>query len=372
MVDKNIDFENIAKMFNSSRKRASADPEIVKKQWEEGFSSPQSYGQKQFRLLVHGIQGDGARAVQHMALIQQHGFNNEHHVDLLQSPQRIASKKLISCSIIDQDHRGTFGDAGFILCAPFDNIMAMSPEDRGTDFFKPDETHGKMSTNRQHMYIDALLGSTNTHQWNEVVLSGITEAGKVEIIGAFVKTDRQGTPIDPETADKVKRAAYQIGVPVIDVLQPTSEHLDKNLQILKSMSNDDAPYAFAFNRGGTRYLISFSDNKGNEVSRFSTIDDTFRMHPMTKTQAEFTLGVIKDELSDQDREHFAAIIQRLEHQKPTSDPVPVTAPMKNGAIGYLAGFGDGIKSLDTYFNKEKLDLWKKDSIPQSINIELDM
>lgn len=215
MFDDRLNIKGLTAMFGVKVTRNSIDSDAIRTQWEQGFSAPQQYGQDQFRLLVHGIQSQVTRAIQYIALIEKSGFDNDHHVDLLQSPQLIGSKKLISCSIIDQDHRGTFGDAGFILRAPFDNVMAMSPEDLGTNFFNPNETHGHMSTSKKHMNIDALLGSTSPRRWNEIVLSGQTEAGEVKIVGAFVKTDRRGTPIDPEIAVQVRMAAAQIGAPLI-------------------------------------------------------------------------------------------------------------------------------------------------------------
>lgn len=326
-------------MFGDKGARASGAPDAIRMQWEQEFNSPQSYKKDKFRFLVHGIQGRGARIIQHMTLLEKRAFDSDHHVDLLQSPQLIGSKKLISCSIIDQNHRGTFGEAGFILRAPFDNVMAMSPEDLGTNFFSPNETHNHISTSKQHMNIDALLASTHSNQWNEIVLSGRTEFGEVEIVGAFVKTDRQGTPTDQETATRVKIAAAQIGVPVIEVLQPTSEHLDMNLQILTTMVDENAPYAFAFNRDGMRYLIEFSDRDGNEIARFNTIDDTLRKHPMTRSQAEYALAVISKELPDQCDDRFTTVVQRLHDQKPTTEGVETPSITKDFGSYGLLGFG---------------------------------
>ena len=96
-----------------------------------------------------------------------------------------------------------------------------------------------------------------------------------------------------------------------------------DLQILTTLEDESVPYAFAFNRDGTRYIIEFLDKEGNEVARFNIIDDTFRKHSMTRSQAEFALDVISNELSDQDNGLFGTTIQRLHDQKPKTKRIKV-------------------------------------------------
>lgn len=262
-----------------------------------------------------------------MDLIQHGKYNKEHDVDLLRQPLRISEKKLISCSIIDHDHRATFGEAGFILTAPFENVLAMTPTDGGTNYRNPAGTLASLSSNKKHMCIDRLLDATSSTEWNEVTITGQTEAGKVKIIGAFIKTDQSGQEIDPYLADQVKSIAKTIGIPVFEILQPLHKHLDHDIEILTTVKTGGSlvPYAFAFNRNGTRYLIELKNEKSeNGIATFYTVDEVFKLHPMTAREAQFALDVICKELSEKDRNRFSSLLERLNNQKPVDLPPDVT------------------------------------------------
>jgi hypothetical protein len=57
------------------------------------------------------------------------------NIDLLQQPQRVAEKTMISTSYIDQKQRATWGPAGFILKVPEGNILESHAQDVATPFY---------------------------------------------------------------------------------------------------------------------------------------------------------------------------------------------------------------------------------------------
>lgn len=119
-----------------------ATPEAIAVSWNTGFTDPAAHDETRFKYLVHGLQGKAGEIVQILHAIDRMKRGEGdllQMIDLLEQPYRIGNKKIISASVIDQDHRITFGNGGLILKTPFENILDAAPQDIGTDFVNPDK-----------------------------------------------------------------------------------------------------------------------------------------------------------------------------------------------------------------------------------------
>mgnify|MGYP003395358836 FL=1 len=186
----------------SRRIFSTEKPEVIAASWTDSFSDPARHDDEHFRYLVHGFQGDGGDIVQKLSVIDEmrkgRALNMGEEIDLLLHPHRIGDRKIISSSVIDQDHRTTFGNAGLILKTPAQNVLDTSPDDMGTDFYDQDAAIAK--SEKVVCTVGELLEASARDRWNEVLLLGTTEAGKVEVTGFWIKVDEDGNILDEETA----------------------------------------------------------------------------------------------------------------------------------------------------------------------------
>jgi hypothetical protein len=199
--------------------RTSETPEAVKESWTNGFSDPRTHTDSSFRYLVHGFQGRGGDIIQTMHMLQAlktgEAEDLGEKIDLLTHPHKVGEKKLISSSVIDQDHRTTFGDAGLILRALAENVLDAFPTDAGTDFANPTKEINTSTKNK--CSVNELMYASNDDSWNEVRLVGTTEAGKVEAAGVWIKVTEEGKAIDEETARQLRATAAREDLPVINI-----------------------------------------------------------------------------------------------------------------------------------------------------------
>lgn len=199
----------------------TATEEEIRRSWETSFTDPRKYNRRKFCYLVHSLAGPHARAIQMVTTLEHHieqGTTPPQKIDLLEDPQRIAEKKVISASVIDQDHRRTFADVGLILKAPFENLLKVARLDLGTDFMDdPEKVLAELRTKRKLATVSELLQQTD--MYNEVVLTGITDVGKVEVVGFWDKINKQGYPLNANMTYKMVDLSIKTGLPRISIVE---------------------------------------------------------------------------------------------------------------------------------------------------------
>ncbi|MCS6983127.1 MAG: hypothetical protein NZL83_03030 [Candidatus Absconditabacterales bacterium] len=203
---------------------------------------------KPFTLLVHGIKdGNSMESMtQKVAMMQAEIFDPKKNINLMQDPNKICEKELISCSLIDENHMGTRSDCGFVLEANVDLIRNAGFSDLGTDFMglgktiKQEEEKYGLNYSPQE-----ILDKTPPDSYNEIVLYGKKKEQTAKIQGIFIKVDERGYPIDwkkskidtdgqtrdimtgkPPLSDQIYRLAYNMKLPVI-FLYDKNHHLNQ-------------------------------------------------------------------------------------------------------------------------------------------------
>ena len=193
-------------------------------------------GNPPFQFLVVAILDAKMRYTQHELTEQQAEqkdvtLNLAKSIDLMVVPERIADKPVISSSLIDNEHLQTWGNSGFILVTPDENVFAASPTDLGIDSAMVPGTPAarvqEVLTRTRKKFGKPtpaeLLSRTSPKQLNEVGLVGRSPAGKeVKIVGTFVKVDiNTGVDLcDKAQAEKIQKISRKNGWPVIRILQP--------------------------------------------------------------------------------------------------------------------------------------------------------
>jgi hypothetical protein len=188
-----------------------------------GFTSPSAFDPAKFRLIVHKISPfDGIHWEKKMIGVAT-------PIDLLKEPQRIAEAKAFSASVISEKKSTTYnGFVGLILEIPEKNIVATRPVDMQT--MGPLGRAAKISDGalkrEMEKYTDfygvitpeEILTQTPVHDFNEILVTGESDAGnRVKVIG-FAVFDVQGMKmLDPTVEKLIADSAKANGIPVIRI-----------------------------------------------------------------------------------------------------------------------------------------------------------
>lgn len=192
-------------------------------------SDPSHHNPENFRYIIHAIT-DEARSAQLAItrlgmMIDGEDMEKIQKVSAFDDPETFLKRRFISASVIDQIHRGTWGNAGVILEVPQGNIVQAANQDTGS-------TPNKrlLQTGDRVEEASRILQQTPTASYNEVIISGHNpDTGDVSrISGVFIVIDtRTGGPKDGQLAEKAKRFAQQRNIPLITINEPV--RTEKNL-----------------------------------------------------------------------------------------------------------------------------------------------
>lgn len=281
--------------------------EIVRVSWKNDFTDPQKHNPHSFCYLVHGIQSALVRNIEFLAIYRElRKYDPTQDIDLLRDPQRISDKERISCSIIDQEHTETYGAAGLILAAPFENVLSMFSQEEGTGFSGVSSVRGRSSN---LLPVPELLKRTHGDLYNEVVITGKTMYGLVQVKGFWVNTDKGGVPFDEETAYEIEYLARKLNLPLITIIKEFPEFRDGPPEIYYSFGHNKKPVQIIFNREGFRYCANFCG-----MSKFEVVDKRREFHPMTSEQFEFFKRTLERELNEKQKEKLRDLIDQLDER----------------------------------------------------------
>lgn len=195
--------------------KTAKTPEQRYESWCSGFTNPSDHNNERYRYLIHGLASPIGRSIQQIAMIEHNlGDRHANPINLEEEPEKINEKIRISASVIDEKRRSTWGDVGLILSTPPENIRGIYSADAGTPWY--DDAVGVEST--LSCTIEELLEQTTPGLYNEVVLTGTTSAGKVELVGFFVNIFADNDYVDPEMARKIRILSRHINLPLVEIL----------------------------------------------------------------------------------------------------------------------------------------------------------
>lgn len=274
--------------------------------WENGFSDPRYHNEKSFRYLVYAFQSEYGESLQRMFILS-HAIKNGpdsigENIDLFNQPSRVKDVTLLSTSVIDDKKRRTFGSAGLLLSAPFENVLDMSHTDVGTNFAKPEETITRSGGLKYTL--DQLTDKTSDIWHNEVRIKGKTESGEITVQGFWYKVNHKGEPLDKNLYEKMKYLSNLLKLPLISITEPRDEpHQDQKATITSIPERDrpgkdfklvKMPVGIGVNRSGFRYYYNFKDRL------IIKMDRDRKYLPVTESDYQFFKKTILAELSAED------------------------------------------------------------------------
>lgn len=194
------------------------------KPWGE-VTSPREHKPDKFRYLVHGINPIAPidMAIRGVMLERDHPGavskeDGDQTINMFSQPERLGERVSLSCSLIDQGHSGTWGEAGLIIEAPSENICITSPSDGGVWGVSKKLLEEQASQN-VILTAEELLAST-TGSYNEVVVLANKGGKKAHLAGFFYKTTDDGEPINEALAEDFMRHAKRLNLPIVPINEP--------------------------------------------------------------------------------------------------------------------------------------------------------
>jgi hypothetical protein len=197
-----------------------------------------------YLFLVHAVLDFKTREAQHALTLsgvgaQKSTLDFSKAVDLMETPERIAEKSVISASVIDREHPHTWANSGFILWAPSQNVAAASNLDMKLgELFVPGTPPAKINsmlkaTREKFGRIppQELMARAVPNQYNEVVLLGRNSAGsEVKIVGIFIKSDvvSGADLIDPVRKQRLEEFSRKFHWPIVRIWQRGGDVVKKH------------------------------------------------------------------------------------------------------------------------------------------------
>lgn len=240
--------------------------EVEKFQVWGGVTDPTKHNPQEFRYLVHGLNVSSPTMMMgfvlenqlkgHLVLDKDKG---DQSINLYMNPEKLVERVSLSMSLIDQDHKGTWGDAGLIVEVPEPNIVITSTSDVGAHnndlaFLERQSTaHSLMSGNE-------LLRLTSVDSHNEVVAVVKKATSSIRLVGFFYNALSDGTQVNPVTSKQMEMHASRLGLPLVQI---TQEGLYSGDEIINNEGK------LAVHLGGKRYLL-----KGWQKRNFDTFQAT--------------------------------------------------------------------------------------------------
>jgi hypothetical protein len=176
-----------------------------------------------YTFIVHGLRGSEAQEEWIQYFKKKGTFRKEDYIDLVETPERISEKPVVSTSVIDQDTHLTWGPFGFILKVPAENFVAASARDAGTQLdLVGKELQSSLDLQRKVYGLPdpgSVLKGTNAPSHNEVVLVGTAPTGsKIEIAAIFVKVGPSGGfALNNSQKQDFQKLVARLKVPVVKI-----------------------------------------------------------------------------------------------------------------------------------------------------------
>ena len=189
--------------------------------WGE-TTCPISHDATDYRYLVHSF--NSFSSLGKLSFHSQRSYDHsddvgDQSINLFDEPERVGERVSLSMSLIDQDHRATFGDSGLIVEVPSDNIIANDTSDMGVINAEAKTLRSRFK-NAEIVPPSKLLYETSSDLYNEVLAWADNNGRKIRLVGFFYNVGRSGKPFNEDIARHMIRHAVRLGLPIVEIKKP--------------------------------------------------------------------------------------------------------------------------------------------------------
>jgi len=225
--------------------------EVIEGVWGN-VTDPNEHNPKKYRYLIHGINPIAKISSSLISTLnmQEHkpsSYEGNQSINLLNNPEKIAERVTISCSLIDQEHWGTWGDVGLKLGAPEGNVIMADNKDMGAAVGNKEVLKRQASQRENIPKPDDLIRNTGPQSYNEIVLLANENGENVKLMDFFYKTLEDGSPKDPNLYYRIKYQSEKLNLPLVPITEPNPYKEDKIFAregVLKSVQYQGRAYRF--------------------------------------------------------------------------------------------------------------------------------
>ena len=231
--------------------------------WGE-VTNPREHNPAKFRYLVHAINPFASSTMPMMALQVQmdrasdiNREDGDQSINMFRQPERLGERIALSCSLIDQEHHGTWGKAGLIVEAPAENVVITQSSDAGALVMSKKLLEEQ--ARRNHLFTaEQLLAQTSPMSYNEVVTLANKEGKKVQLAGFFYKVTDDGEAMEEGLARQMRIHAERLNLPIVAITEPNPYGENKVIRTDESLS--------------AHFNGKYFNLRGSDVWRFRTLD----------------------------------------------------------------------------------------------------
>lgn len=281
------------------------------KEWRNiEFSDPNSHNPEQYIYLVHAIkERDGLRD-----MIKLKEGCKEEQYDLIENPRDISKMGTISCSLIgkgknregrEYEQLETWADIGLILKVPIENILRSGNSDLGANFV---DSNAEINRYKNDYKGDPYALLDKSVGYNEVVVQGETEFGKVEVIGAFI--NEYNKPCTEKRKKDARKIAQKVGGKLIEIPKKEIKLSDKPIHIEKTNGKLSK---ISFTKNNREFYCNLARNPWNLTWGIYATGD----YGAPFVESEEDLNMFLDELKNlpkDDKEKYSEIIELIPSQ----------------------------------------------------------
>lgn len=299
----------------------TTDPTPNPERWENKYkpwgdvTDPGKHAPNKFRYLIHGINPVATAMIGGQASTLIHGDNQtmnpedgDQSINLSNHPEDLGKRVSLSCSLIDQNHYGTWGSAGLIVESPTENVCVTSPGDMGASGLNKASLIAEAERN-SILSAERLLDQTHSSSYNEVVVLASRDDQETRLAGFFYKVTEDGEPIDEDLSRTMKSHAARLHMPIVAITEP-------NIYAGNKIDHKDDKLSVQFN--GKLYWL----NDSNDRYRFHGTDQKHNAEFIDPETMTNILNYLEKEGLDQPkieqlREEYT--LADKERQKPRVD-----------------------------------------------------
>ena len=324
----------------TEQNQIKTEEDSLNKTWGD-TTDPNNHNPDQYRYLVHGINllSKMSKLIATQSAIEAGLTYDEswgdQTISMYDRPEELGNRVSVSMSLIDQDHTGTWGDAGLIIEAPECNVVLTSSTDMGAVNDNRDFLLGQA---RQHpvMSGDVLLKNSSSDSYNEVVAVGTNPDSQqpLRLAGFFYKVTPYGEVHDRALVARMQAHATHLGLPIVSIVEKgpyTTDGFHRNI---------DAYYgreSISVTHGGKLYRLAGHDPQYSFMTCDSRMHNSFISPDEIELVLSYALsqgGITEQEATDI-RESY--IVTDKQRQTPK---VEFDSEGNVKRIIYLTGYGD--------------------------------
>jgi hypothetical protein len=192
------------------------DRTIRENDFKSEFTDPHAFRADSFTYAVHAVNPVWTKDLRDH-VIAKGQYDPQKDVNVLNDPQRIVDKGVLSTSVIDPDHLATFGRALFVVQFPFSSVLKTSSGDGTTT-----DSQGQLLAHPPGATLtpQQMLAEQKPGFHNELALAARDVS--IQAVAAKIMVASDGSVDAPPEVGRLQAIAQELKVPYLEIREPAA------------------------------------------------------------------------------------------------------------------------------------------------------